>query len=265
MLDIGAFARAERATGGSDTTVWRLQRRGRQYALRVFGADQSKTLRRELVALQAARRGQVPVPRVFAMGPYQDRPALLTEWCKGRPLMHLVHQRPEQVLVLGMQFGRWHSAIHRIAAPVSLRANWIDWAGSLEPGLAKHLERLSGARQPRLLHLDYHPLNVLMHNCQVSAVLDWTNAHAGDPRADFARTVSMLRLHPPLGGPRERAGRLLLEVGWRYGYGALGTDMAAFYVWAGTAMQHDLGKRFSTSDLEHVRRWTDGWMRRVSL
>ena len=48
-----------------------------------------------------------------------------------------------------------------MAAPASLRTNWIAWAGPLEPGLAAHLERLAPAR-PRLIHLDYHPLNVLV-------------------------------------------------------------------------------------------------------
>jgi len=96
-------------------------------------------------------------------------------------------------------------------------------------------------------------------------VLDWTNAHAGDPRADFARTVTILRLSPPRGGAGERAMRLLLELGWRYGYGPLPSDMAPFYAWAGAAMQHDLAGRFSGAELAHVRRWSAGWYRRISL
>jgi len=264
VLDIGAFTRVERATGGSDTMVWRLERGGRQYALRVFRADQIATLRRELVAVEAALGGGVPVPRVYAIGTYKQRPALLTAWCGGRQLLDELRQRPSHVLALGAQFGRWHAAIHRIEPPTSLRANWIDWAGPLEPAFAHYLERLSSARRPRLLHLDYHPLNVLVHHGQVSAVLDWTNAHAGDPRADCARTVTMLRLHPPRGGPGERAVRLLLEIGWRYGYGPLGTDMAPFYAWAGMAMQHDLASRFKTAELARIGRWTAGWKRRLS-
>jgi len=262
VLDLRTFGRVERATGGSDTTVWHLERAGSHYALRIFRGDQIGTLRRELVALGAAGCGCLPVPRVFAMGTYQDRPALLTEWCQGRPLLDDVRQRPERVLALGMQFGRWQAAIHRIKAPASLRANWIAWAGPLEPGFANYLERVSRVRQPRLLHLDYHPLNVLIQHGQVSAVLDWTNAHAGDPRADFARTVSLLRLHPLTGGPAERGMRLLLEIGWRLGYGGLERDMAPFYAWAGAAMQHDLAHRFGASELAHVRRWTAAWLRR---
>ena len=57
-----------------------------------------------------------------------------------------------------------------------------------------------------------------------------------DPRADVARTVTILRLSPPRGGTVERAARVLLEIGWRVGYGPLDSDMAPFYVWAGMAM-----------------------------
>ena len=47
-----------------------------------------------------------------------------------------------------------------------------------------------------LLHLDYHPLNVLGEAGAISGVLDWTNADGGDPRADVARTGAILRFLP---------------------------------------------------------------------
>jgi aminoglycoside phosphotransferase (APT) family kinase protein len=263
VLDLGTFARAERATGGFDTTVWHLERGSRQYALRVFRPGQGSTLERELVALRAAAAAGVRVPRVYAAGTYEQRPALLMDWAKGRPLLDQLRRRPTQVLGLGRAFGRLHAEIHRVPAPASLRANWIGWAGPLEPGFNAHLEQLTAASPKRLLHLDYHPLNVLVHDQQVSTVLDWTNAHAGDPRADFARTVTILRLSPPRGGAVERLGRLLLEIGYRIGYGPLGPDITPFYVWAALAMQHDLAKRFSTVELAHIQRWIDAWRQRL--
>ncbi|MGI9147348.1 MAG: phosphotransferase family protein [Chloroflexota bacterium] len=261
MLDLEGFGRVERATGGSDTTVWHLERSHRQYALRVFRPEQTGTLRRELVALGAASAGGVPVPRVFAAVTHTRRPALLMQWCQGRPLRDDLRERPGRVFGLARQFGRWQAAIHRLAAPVSLRTTWIDWAGPLEPGFAAHLAALAEPSRRQLLHLDYHPLNVLVHHGRVSAVLDWANAHAGDPRADFARTVTILRLSPPRGGSAERVGRLLLELGWRLGYGGPGAHMPSFYAWAGLAMQHDLAGRFGAAELAHVRRWTESWLR----
>ena len=81
----------------------------------------------------------------------------------------------------------------------------------------------------------------------------------------MARTLTLLRLAPPLGGARVRVLRRLLELGWRAGYGSLGPDLAPFYAWAGAAMQHDLAGRFSAADLAHVARWTATWLRRSRL
>ena len=104
-------------------------------------------------------------------------------------------------------------------------------------------------------------MNVLGERNRLTAILDWTNAHAGDPRADFARTVTILRLSPPWGDRAQRLGRLLFEALWRMGYGPPGPDMAAFYAWAGGAMQRDLAGRYSADELAPVRRWTAQWLR----
>ena len=89
MLDLGAIDRIERATGGAATSVWRVDVGARRYALRVFQAHERHVLDRELMAMAAARRGGVPVPRVHAVGTYDERPALLLEWCNGQPLCRI--------------------------------------------------------------------------------------------------------------------------------------------------------------------------------
>jgi aminoglycoside phosphotransferase (APT) family kinase protein len=99
---------------------------------------------------------------------------------------------------------------------------------------------------------------------RLTSVLDWTNAHAGDPRADFARTVTILRLAPGLNDPVQRRALRLFELAWRLGYGPPGQDMALFYAWAGGAMLHDLASRFSLAELAPAQRWTTLWMNRMS-
>ena len=126
-------------------------------------------------------------------------------------------------------------------------------------------------------HLDYHPMNVLMAGATVAAVIDWTNAHAGDPRADVARTLTILRFAPVnrslqrvLLAPLRR----LLAAGWLYGYtreaGPLG-DMAPFYAWAAAVLRADTVPKFvgpETSgthpDLASMDRWVAFWRRRIS-
>jgi Ser/Thr protein kinase RdoA (MazF antagonist) len=148
---------------------------------------------------------------------------------------------------------------------------WVEWAGADE-GLGRCLGAVEG-RPEGLLHLDYHPRNVLAAGGRITAVLDWANARGGDPRADLARTASILRLMPVGRGPRsvgERGVRAAFLAGWRRGYegeaGPIG-ELAPFNAWAGTLMERDLAPRVGRPDLPwltpafmgRVRRWTAEW------
>jgi aminoglycoside phosphotransferase (APT) family kinase protein len=265
VLELGDFADAERATGGFDTTVWRVRLGTRTYALRVFRPEQAPAMRRELSALRAAARGGIAVPHVRLVGTVDDaRPAMLLDWCPGRTLMDAIRARaPDSVLRLGVLFGRMQRRIHEVPAPDDLRTTWSDWPSPIDSDLRYALQAASTHRS-RLLHFDFHPLNVLVDGGRISAVLDWVNAHGGDPRADVARTLTILRFAPPRGRAPERAMRRLLELAWRAGYGPFGRDMPLFYAWAGTAMQQDLKSRVPPSALAPVARWTATWLHRLN-
>ncbi|MGH7905140.1 MAG: phosphotransferase family protein [Candidatus Binataceae bacterium] len=67
------------------------------------------------------------------------------------------------------------------------------------PGLAAILEHLragavalgaSGA--PSLVHMDYHPRNVMVRGAHVTGVIDWVNADVGDRHLDAAMTSVIL-------------------------------------------------------------------------
>jgi aminoglycoside phosphotransferase (APT) family kinase protein len=252
------------ATGGFATNVWRLDTDTRSYALRVFRAHERPVLEREVAVMRAASASGIPVPGVHAIGMNDDRPALLIDWCPGTPLVEAARRQPWRLPSLAARLGRLHRHVNSVRAPAGLRSNWIDWPRAADAALSSHLQAVPMVHD-RLLHMDFHPLNVLAQNGHLSAVLDWTNAHAGDPRADFARTVSILRLAPPLDEAAQRIARGLFEAFWRLGYGSPGRDMAAFYAWAGAALVHDLADRFAPAELEPARRWTDSWRQRLQL
>jgi aminoglycoside phosphotransferase (APT) family kinase protein len=137
-------------------------------------------------------------------------------------------------------------------------------------------EQASG--KTALLHLDYHPLNVMVQGGVISGVLDWTNADGGDPRADLARTGAILRFLP--GNPawsQERNDRVrhLLHCGWRAGHQASAdplSGMAPFHAWAGALMPRELTPRLGRADLPWltdewragVQLWTDSWRSRAN-
>jgi hypothetical protein len=98
-------------------------------------------------------------------------------------------------------------------------------------------------------------MNVLIDRDQISAVIDWTNARGGDPRADLARTALLLRYAPLLDDDstcNARRVRRQFHAGWREGYrammGAPG-EMAALYAWAAAYMIDDLSPRVGRPDL----------------
>ena len=250
MLQAGVAQRMVAVTGGFASSVWRFDAAEHAYAVRAF--SNSATLDREVLAIAAAARAGLPVPLARAVGSFDGRAAMLQDWAPGVPLLEALQREPWSILQLGYAFGRLQRRIHAVRAPSGLRDNWIDWPRGCDPALAEQLRSI--ARAGSLLHLDYHPLNVLALGGRLSAVIDWTNAHAGDPRADVARTLTIVRL----AAPPSFAARVF-ELAWRAGYGSFGPHMSLFYAWAGSSMLDDLAGRDVGIDLERVRRWTERW------
>jgi aminoglycoside phosphotransferase (APT) family kinase protein len=264
-------------SGGADATIWRVGYGDADYALRLLRADQAAMARREAVAMAAAAGG-IPVPRVVVEGSWDNRPALLLSWMPGRILWDELERGPWRAWALGVEFGRTQAAIHAASVPAALRrhpVSWIEWA---EPDAAlRDRLRRSGDGEV-LLHLDYHPANVLVEDGRVSAVLDWANARAGDRRADLARTAAILRFAPPAGRPSPVATitRRVFIAGWRHGYRGMAgrvSGMAPFYAWAAAVMRHDLAPRVGRTDLPwltpallaEICRWEDRWRAAAGL
>jgi aminoglycoside phosphotransferase (APT) family kinase protein len=276
-LGIHAPQAVERVTGGMTTMIWRVEHAQHTYALRVFTPMLARRFEDELKAMEHARAGNIPVPEVYATGMYEDHPVMLLQWCQGRPLAQALQAQPWRAWSWGKQFGQMQAAMHAVAYPADDEAeDWISWAGPREDAMHARLRALQPRHQ--LLHLDYHLLNVLVDDHHITAVLDWTNARSGDPRADLARTFTILNVEPlprSLLKPLIRCVLWIFTRGWRYGYRRRSEEldeMALFYAWAGAVMFRDLAPRVDRADswwqsyhLEAIRRWTIAWKRRAEL
>lgn len=263
-------------TGGWDTAIWRVESGGRVFALRVFREGQDEVCRREVAAMGAAAGG-LPVPEVYAQGSHEGRPALLLSWLPGRPLVDEITAHPWRVWSLATAFGRMQARIHAVRAPATLRRKPERTPGdTADDTQTRSLADIRGPRDDALLHVDYHPLNVLTDGRRITGVLDWTGAAAGDPRWDLARTYSLLRLAPaPPGTPVFLVTMLrrVLEAGWRHGY-RQGADpfaeMAPWYAAAATFLLDDLtpklgrpGVWLEQRHLDSIRRAAETWTRRA--
>ena len=266
-------------SGGSDTTIWRVEHGTLISALRVFRREQLEPQKREIEAMDMARQAGVPTPIIRASGVWNDWPFLLLSWCPGVTLWEAIRREPWRIWSLGKAFGRTQALIHRVRSRESWqhqRIEWINWKGLKDNTLFTNLQQIANP-ELTLLHLDYHPSNILTDGRQITGVLDWTNSYLGDARADIARTYTILRVEPLVPGRHPiiaYIARLLLSWGWRRGYKkAAGKlhKMAWFYVWAGTVMERDLAPRVNDSEslwqsyhLEKIRNWTTRMRKRAS-
>jgi Ser/Thr protein kinase RdoA (MazF antagonist) len=194
------------------------------------------------VAAAAAAASVLPVPRVLDRADFGDHTALLLERLPGRPAGELALGGPEQARAAGLACGRVYGLLAGVPAPAGLRA--VPGA----PGPA-----IDGPA--RLLHLDLHPLNVLVSDdgAVVTGVLDWANTHAGDPVLDRARSWAILALDPIARAAQPLPGWAALAAGWSEA-GRLAEVPAAARAWACRFMLADLADRYSPAELAHVRR-----------
>lgn len=200
---------------------------------RVLRVGSVARIRQELAAHEAAARC-VPVPQVLDHAVAGSVGGLLLEWLPGEPALELARSQPELAGRIGLSCGALHRRLASAEAPEALRR--IDPArGSLA-----------------LLHLDLHPLNVLVDPAgTVSGVLDWANAGGGDPELDRARSWSILTLDPTIepfvGQPWWRD----LVDGWAAAgrFAALTADARA---WACRFMLADLGRRYPPKSLRRL-------------
>jgi aminoglycoside phosphotransferase (APT) family kinase protein len=246
-LNVAGYTLATPVDGGLDTTLWKVECRDATYALRLFREGQARQASYEAETMRTVAKSGIPVPAAHAEGNWQGQPVLLLGWCEGRTLMQEMRAHPWSIRRLGYIFGQRHAEMHRtVFQPAdSGHSDWITRFGPIDDVLRRRLEDLQ-THTDRLLHLDYHPLNVMVSQGRINCILDWTNAMPGEPRADVARTWSILRLAPlnPTGPePVTEAARRFLTAGWLRGYqdtaGRL-EDMDIFKLWAGVAMVHDM-------------------------
>ncbi len=193
-LDAGNRTIVPVAAGLGDTDLWRVRRGGGEgdLLIRCFARGAGETARRERLAMRAARAGGVPVPDVLAFDVLDERSMLVTAWCDGLLAIEVLEASPGDAHGIGMLLGEALGRIHLLEAPDGLApaGAWITRGGPALAPLRATLESLTNA--DRLLHLDFHPHNVLITSGKVEGVIDWTNTLPGPPHMDLARSRAIL-------------------------------------------------------------------------
>jgi aminoglycoside phosphotransferase (APT) family kinase protein len=155
---IGSGRRADVYDLGDGTVL-------RRYRTRVGDVE------READVMRYVRSKGFPVPEVYSAAGND----LVMEKVEGRTMMAKLVDSPTKLYSYGRLLARLLAALGEIPAP--------DWL--MAPGFAAHP---SG---DRVLHLDLHPMNVLIADSG-PVVIDWTNAAGGPAGFDSAMTYVVM-------------------------------------------------------------------------
>ncbi len=160
-------------------------------------------------------------------------PFLILEQVSGPTLLRAMLDQPLNLLHFSTQMAEVHARLHTLAAtgfPTPPGPFLDRQLTALEgiisrhelTGLASGLSWLQAHRPadpaiPSILHLDFHPLNLIEHEGSLT-VLDWTYADVGDAHADLAMSLLILECAPtPDAGLWERLAALIgrpVSAGW---------------------------------------------------
>jgi aminoglycoside phosphotransferase (APT) family kinase protein len=136
---------------------------------------------------------------------YFGGPFLVSPWIQGPTLLRSALDKPWLVCNHALRMADAQLRLHRLPAQgfprrtgdfLSTTLGWVARAvgrcrlHELRPGLEwLCAHRPPAPRRPSILHLDFHPLNLLDDGAGGLIVIDWTEADVGDPHADVAQTL----------------------------------------------------------------------------
>ncbi len=154
----------------------------------------------EVAVVRALTAAGVPAPAVVATVEEDGRAGIVFERVPGRSLREQITAAPWRTGAAGRLLARLHGEVH--ALPVRgplprvrdhIVGNVRDLGAVLGADADRVLARLEALPDgDRVCHYDFHPDNILGDGRTWRAI-DWNNAALGDPVADVARTVLMLR------------------------------------------------------------------------
>lgn len=130
-----------------------------------------QVIEHEARVMDYAAEHRYPVPRVHEVR--AGGTEIVMERLDGPMMMDAMTRRPHTLLSNSRLLADLHDRLHEIPAP--------DWLPRVEP------------TGDRLLHLDLHPMNVMLTS-RGPVVIDWTNAATGAPLTDVAMTYVILKI-----------------------------------------------------------------------
>lgn len=142
---------------------------------------------------------EIPIPSVFEIIKIENRSGIIYERVPGNSLLEEFISTPEKTENIGCLLAKYHFDFHKIKAkhliPLHVRLSKGIEKNELLTEQKRFISQVL-ANLPEgdnLLHMDYHPGQILQSD-QGEFILDWGAACKGNPLADVASTVVLLRI-----------------------------------------------------------------------
>ncbi|QAY68056.1 phosphotransferase family protein [Paenibacillus protaetiae] len=168
-----------------------------------------QSIQYEYAVNQVVGAFDLAAPKAYELLEAEQRRGIVFERVEGETMLSLIIRQPGEMNRLAAQFAKLQNRIHRYEVEVEVEAGTGGKRGILKQKelLKRHinstpllseqvkneileqLEQLPDGN--RLCHGDYHPDNVMFG--EQSWVIDWMNGTVGQPAADVARTVLLIR------------------------------------------------------------------------
>jgi len=157
----------------------------------------------EAAMTTAVRRLGLPVPHCFGPVAVEDRRGIIFERVVGTPLLDTLLTAPQRAEAVARTLGTLQAQMHALHAAglPSLHQRLHDRIEQAEPlaprWQAAARQRLRGLPAGNsVCHGDFHPANVIATSAG-PVIIDWVDVAAGNPLADVARTVMLMRYAAP--------------------------------------------------------------------
>lgn len=193
----------------------------RPLTLRQFAPCRSVQAQYEVAVQLRLHRWEYPVPAPLWWEQSSDPlggPFLIMQQVAGPSMLKALFRRPWRVIGLCRQMAEVQARLHELPTGRFPRRpgrlldrSYVEMESAIRDnhwhGLARGFDwlvahQVASPRCPRILHLDFHPLNLIQRRGQLPAVLDWGTADLGDPHADIATTLMIMRCAPVEGKNR---------------------------------------------------------------
>ncbi|WP_369414746.1 aminoglycoside phosphotransferase family protein [Collibacillus ludicampi] len=153
----------------------------------------------ELNVSQAVDKLGLPVPKVFGMVDVEGKKGIVYERIVGITMTSYISRNLWNVDKEAKRLAELHYELHKTESSglpsqkniVRARIEQVDCLTDSDKQLIReHLDRLPDGNQ--ICHGDFHPDNIMLTR-QGPVIIDWTTGTSGNPLADVARTILILK------------------------------------------------------------------------